>query len=221
MGRRKFVAIITGCLALGGCDPAPLPAPPATAPSSAAVEAEVRPTTQALLTGDYKSFSLPGIPLHVQAPASWTFTQAGPLTMLEGPTPVDHAAIAFNVRETVPLDRFASLVARLQTESMESGSKILRAEVRMAGNVQILDRQISSKSATIVPTDVNGVPTAGAMPIAITPLHWTMTYFVPVGDGFERYELNFVGLTAEQYEADKDFLEKIIRSVRLTGESPV
>jgi hypothetical protein len=39
---------------------------------------------------------------------------------------------------------------------------------------------------------------------------WKISLFAPQGDGFQRYELSFIGLTKSQYDKDKAFLQGIL-----------
>ena len=47
-----------------------------------------------------------------------------------------------------------------------------------------------------------------------TPMRWLITVFIPEGKMMSHYELNFIGLTAEQYAIDKPLLEKVVASLK-------
>ena len=133
--------------AFAGCDQRPA-APPATMPAAvaAALTETSRPTTQDLLSGPYKEMLLPGLPIALQVPQSWKITQAGPLSLLEGPTPADTATIQFAQRDPLRAEDVQTFIDRLRQEGERQNGNLKLVEFREAGNgVQVLERRWSER----------------------------------------------------------------------------
>jgi hypothetical protein len=175
-----------------------------------AEEKNPRPTTQELLTGPRNSLRLHYFPLSVQAPESWKITSmaGGDLVFVEGPAPAgDDVQIQLSHRGVVPDQQFDRRHAATTREA--ANANVMRSEVRSFGEMKILEHQSLGKEPVTL-TDRSGKP----MPQTVN-LKWNVHVFIhrPEG-GYESYELNFVGLTADQYEKDKDFLRGIVESVK-------
>jgi hypothetical protein len=131
------------------------------------------------------------------------------MTFLEGPTPGGgDASIQLVERATTTLDKFQIIVDGAKKELKQFPDTMRMAEVReVAGGVKVLERQRVGQAAKSSLNDA-GVRES-------PPYSWTITVFIPRdgGKNYETCELNFIGLTVDQYEADKALLREIIDSV--------
>jgi hypothetical protein len=219
--RKRINMMLLAALAAVGCEQRPAPPPPPP-PAAAVVEETTRPTTQQLVSGPYKELTLPGLPLAVQVPQSWTITQAERLSLLEGPTPADTATIQFAQRDPLRGDDLQSFIDRLKKEGDQQSGALKLVEFRDAGNgMQILERRWSERPMQIPKQDARGMPITDAsgnpQTISSTPLRWSLMIFVRVDDLYQRFEFNAIGLTAEQYPADKPVLDRVFNSVKYVG----
>ena len=199
-------------IALGsGCDDAPAPPPHLVAdrPAAEPHEAETtRPTTQELLAGPRKPIPLGELPLTVQAPAAWTLKTLNGTThvLLEGPTPAGEASIQLNVRPTTSGPKLELILNGAKKELERFPQSIKMVELRPIRGGQVLEQQrVGEMPRTLPDDDPNVKPSR--------PMNWTITVFVPHGADHKTYELNFVGLTADQYETDKPLLRGIVDSI--------
>ena len=48
--------------------------------------------------------------------------------------------------------------------------------------------------------------------------NWSVLALLPRDDGYQAYELIFIGLTKSQYDKDRAFLEGILRTLEAGGE---
>jgi hypothetical protein len=102
-------------------------------------------------------------------------------------------------------------VAGAQKEMSEKPQSIKMARLRELGGLKLFERQSVSGAATRPEADGRDLP-PGHSPL----FNWTITVFVPSGATFESYELDFIGLTMQEYETDQEFLRQIIDSVQYT-----
>ena len=93
------------------------------------------------------------------------------------------------------------------------GPSSLYFEVHEVGEMKVMERQVVHPKPATVPLDPSAPPSPHDEPMG-TPMQWTLTYFIPRGEYVDSYEINFFLLTREQYEKDKDFLRKIVESIR-------
>ncbi len=207
-------AVLAGSLA-AGCEEPPVAPPILTSEPSA----PPRPTTQELVQGPRTSIPLGSIPLTVRAPAGWAVKnmEGTSLTLLEGPTPAGEASIQFNDRPLTSAAKLEILASGAKREMEQFPESIKMADLRtIAGGTKVLERQRVGRMPAPSPDDEPGVKLS-------PPFSWTVTVFVARGGGgadYETYELNFIGLTADQYEADKALLREIIDSVTVTAAAP-
>ena len=81
-------------------------------------------------------------------------------------------------------------------------------DIRQLGNLRVFDVQrVVKRDATSAPPDLS--PTT----VPAKLIDWSVTYFAPRGSDFAAYELHFFNLSAEEFDADKDFLQTILDSV--------
>jgi hypothetical protein len=222
MIRSVLMIGLAAIMMASGCNrPKPPPPPPAT---QAAAPEPVRPTTQQLLTGTYHKIPLPGMPLVVDVPQGWTIDTAAGLTFLQGPTPSGTATIQLAVRDPYSPVQLEMIVQRGKEEATAQPAAIKRFELQDWAKIKVLERLEFSNPVTspMLGADGHGMVDAqgNLQTFTFTPVRWTWTVLVPNDKGFARYELNFIDLTAEQFSADRELLEKIIRSLTLAGPAP-
>jgi hypothetical protein len=184
------------------------PAQPAATQASLTVNE--RPTTQQLLTGEYVRVPLRAIPFSVTVPKGWEIkAQAGILT-LEGPTLAGTAQIQIS-RHLAPIPQHAErLIEGAKREVAANRSPYGLAEVRtLSGDIRYLEYRSVSPNPTGSPTiDSTGrqiAPTA-------TPMQWKLTAFLVRGKDTDLCELSLIDFTREQFEMDREVLEKIFAS---------
>lgn len=207
MNRLACAAVLLAGVYGLGCDDASVPPVimPELPPSQ---EAAARPTTQELLEGPRQSISLGELPLTVQAPAGWAVKplQGTSHILLQGPTPSGEAAIQLNDRPVTTAAKFDVIVNGAKKELQQFPQSIKLVELRTIEGGKVLERQRVGQMPEPLPDDPPGVKPS-------PPFNWTITVFVPRGADYDTHELNFVGLTADQYETDKVLLRGIIDSI--------
>lgn len=198
-----------------GCDTAPPQAVIDAAESSTTQPEKARPTTQELLSGEYRKFMLSDMPLSLRAPVTWTFGTAANLQFIEGPSPTDQAMISFARRDPVANDRIEALIARLKGE--DGGTTQIKSELRQAGQMRLLERIYTSRPITEPKLDSGGVPVADAQgnPVMVTTttVHWVLMAFIPSDGKWDHYEVKAIGMTTDTYDANQRLLERILGSL--------
>ncbi len=174
-----------------------------------------RPTTQELVNGPKRRLKLTPIPFTARVPTTWKIDNlgGGNLTVLEGPTPSGEAQLQVTTRsqataEDIDIIKRASKKEMATTQNM-TGRHTIEAKFRTIGGLQVFERRVVGTPAPLIVTDEDNQEHT----VTATPYTWTLTLFVPQGANFNRYEINFIGLTREQYEQDKPVLESIINSL--------
>ncbi len=183
-----------------------------------------RPTTQELLTGGRRRFALSPLPFSVSVPTSWKVDSlgAGSITVLAGPTPSGEAQIQLSTRSVAKKDELEIIQRAAKKEltqpATDSTKRTIKADFRKLGEVELFERQAVGQPSPLTLTNPDGserVETA-------TPYTWTLMMFVPQGNDFARHEMNFIGLTAEQFQQDKGLLEGMLASLQYDpGNAPV
>jgi hypothetical protein len=131
--------------------------------------------------------------------------------MLEGPTPAGTAQIQMS-RHISPIAQHAErLIEGAQKEIAAQPGPYNRCELRKLGDVQVLEYRKLGKPSGAPAIDSTGKQVAPAG----TPLQWKVTAFVP-GGGKEvsLCEISFVDLSREQYDLDRELLDKIFSSLK-------
>lgn len=215
-----FLACATALLV--GCDDAPVPPADLTSTTQETPDAPTKPTTQELLSGPRKVIPLGVLPLTGRVPQSWTIKNldSGSITLLEGDAPSGLVQIRLAQRPFIQRDKLEDILSRASKEKTEKPEVIKVLDIKpMPGDsgAQILERQSLGKTMPPIPLDAEGTQLSKPE----TLYSWTITYFIPQADGYEAYELNFVGLTAEQFQADSAMLREIIDSVKYNGAPPI
>lgn len=147
----------------------------------------------------------------MQAPAGWgvNAVEGTNVVLLEGPTPAGQASIQLANRMVISSAKLDALVNGAKGEMKQNPDSMKMVELRepaRAGGVKVLERQRVGKMPSPLLSEEDGTK-------ASPPFSWTITAFVPRGADYETYELNFIGLTADQYETDKSLLREIIDSL--------
>jgi hypothetical protein len=171
-----------------------------------------RPTTQQLLTGPRKRLALSPIPFSVGVPMSWKIgtPKDGTVTILEGPTPSGDAQIQINLHPPLTKDKLDIILHGAKKEATEEPKKVQIDVRQLSPNITVLERrQIGMPGPLLVG------PPRQEKEITATNYKWTITMFVPREDKqFDQDELNFVALTREQYDQDKELLDGIVKSLQ-------
>lgn len=229
MSRRAMWGMLLGfVLAARGCDDkSPVPDALLKAHEEAATLPDElpRPTTQELLEGPRVGIVLDTLPVRMQVPPHWRITRhgtAGKIVWLEGPTPHGDARIDLKYRDAIPPAQYdAYLRESRRDREKEPNTEI---EMRSAGPMQIVSRRSFLPPVTAPVVDAQGMPKLDAkgdvlMQTAV-PMRWWLNMFVPFGDRVEQYDLSFVLITRDQFEADKAILEQMLSTLQYIGPAP-
>ena len=180
------------------------------------------PTTQELLTGPRHRLALKAIPFSVSTPLEWKVENLinGSIVVLTGPTPSGEAQIQLSIRPTAKKDELEIIHRAARKEATQPASQslskhVVKAEFRKMNDIEVFDRQAVGQPGPLTVTDAKGIEHTETA----TPYTWTVILFVPQGADFARYEINFIGLTAEQYEQDKPLLNEVINSIQYDASS--
>ena len=175
-----------------------------------------RPTTQELMSGSRKRLVLAPLPFSVRVPTPWKVDSlgGGSIIVLGGPTPSGEAQIQLTTRSPAKKEELEVIQRAAKKElsqpTTDSSKKTVKAEFRKLGDIEIFERQAVGQPGPLTITDDKGqerIETA-------TPYTWTLTMFIPQGSGdYARHEMNFIGLTAEQYKQDQPLLDDILKSL--------
>jgi hypothetical protein len=211
----RSLAILLTVAVLVSCDDTPEP-PPQLLEESRKKEDEgpKKPTTQELLSGPRGVISLGALPLTVRAPKDWKVNSLanGNIMLLQGPTPSGEAQISLSRRPTAKSEQIEAVIKGARKEMSATQSSVRMADTReLPGGARVFERQSIGRMMPAVPLDDEGKTMSKPSPA----MNWTITVFVPEGSVFESYELNFIGLTVDQYEADQRLLREIIDSLAL------
>jgi hypothetical protein len=175
----------------------------------------VLPTSTEILEGPRTELPLLVVPLVATVPESWRVQQneGGRLVFLEGQGPTQFVQIQLARRPAISAQEMDARLTAASKETTGTG-----VTVRAVGDTRILERvSVGTLSSTPIFDDKGNT-----IVFTSPPLRWTITLFQPrTGQPREVdvYELNFVGLTNDQYEAEKRFLREIVDSVRHDAEA--
>lgn len=223
-----LVALGGLCATHVGCDEPPVPPElqePTTPAETTDAKEPPRPTTQELVSGPYTRIRLDTLPLTLSVPIGWKIEPLSNLVLLEGFTPAGQVRIQLSTRDHVQQSVVDALYSGARREA-DSADKASQASVDMREHkgMTMIERRSIGRPINIPVTDHQGIPKLDdrGQPIALstTPMRWRINLFAPSIDGFDQYELNFIDLSVDQYNADREFLEKIIYSVELIGQVP-
>ncbi|HRK32653.1 MAG TPA: hypothetical protein PLD59_16435 [Tepidisphaeraceae bacterium] len=212
----KRVSCIAALLlagALVGCDELPTAPPPAPEKPATPQPAErgARPSTQSVVDGQWTTVPISALPMRITVPESWTAQSVGGqrLFFMEGWTPHGHVGITLASRQQLSPDKVADFIATAKKRLDEKADKQLRFATRDFPDFTVLERIWFDERQPMLLRDDSGQlhETEGQ------PLNWSYLIFMKKVDVVDVYELEFSDLTLELYEKDREFLEKIIRSL--------
>lgn len=177
------------------------------------------PTTQELLSARRSRTALIPLPLTMEVPPGWgNFDGFGDpqvkaatagLNLLDGITPNGEVQIQLSVRPAIKQEEFDRIVTFGKKEQKEKPQQILKMDVRDAGNVKIMERQSVGEPRPLTTYDDKGREHTTTE----SSFNWTISVLVPNAGALQVYELNFIGLTKNQYDKDKDFLNGIVNTL--------
>ncbi len=207
MNHRPYSAVlVAGMLfAITGCDNAQDPIP-ASAPSVATDPPgpKVPATTQEVLDAPRKSLPLKLIPFTIEAPENWQIVayddRVKPVTMIEGKIIDDEVRISLGLREPMSGEILRNYLNRLQKEDAELK--------KIGGSVKVTEEN----GYRII--DLRRPPTKTDLPSSEQSMDWRITVLYPSGIAHDQYVLQFIGLTLESYEKNKEYLDGILKTIR-------
>jgi hypothetical protein len=167
------------------------------------------PTTQDLVNGPRTVMALGPLPMTMRVPASWKVEVQGGASLLRGFTPNGEITIQLTSRPSLKKASFDALVKSDKKEQTEKPESILKVEVRPLGDVQLYERQAVGAPAPYTVYDKNMKERTTTEQL----FKWTISVLAPTGDAYQRYELNFVGLTKSQYDQDREFLQNVVNTL--------
>jgi hypothetical protein len=224
MRQQVLAAMAAAIVVMGsaGCKRQP---PPLAVEESAPHQAKTPPgpTTQELLSGPRQRIVLDTLPLTAAIPQGWTISRPPGMNFafLEGPLP-GGGQVHIQLTKKPPLwavdkspmtmdERLDLMKQAAQKEQQADPQTIKYADLRSLGQAKIFEKQSVFQPAGGAAVDEKG------RPVAVGPQYrWTITLFVPQDKTYQTYELNFLDLSQSQYEANRDFLQGIVDSLRLT-----
>ena len=212
-GSAKWLAavVVAGML---GCDKPPPPPPEVTAAEESADESSTqpddrRPKLAEVMSGTWRTIPLGAHPLRVQVPEKWEVKMAGSATFLRGPTPNGPPPDGeLNISVAKPPAFPKEMVKGFEEEARSTTRPAASATAPALDYVHARD---------IGPNHIVDVrklqPAKGNLPAI---MDWKVVVFVPAdANSMNTYQLTFFGLSPEQYEKDKELLEKIVNSLEV------
>ncbi len=209
---KRYLLLICVGLILAGCDDSP--APPADATKTADGKNKP-PTTQELLHAPRKPLALGYIPLKLMVPPGWQVQAPGKTTMafLQGTTPSGgEVQIQLSQRPSMTRDQIQYLIDGAKSEMAKKPEEIKSVEAKTRGELTFLERQSVGQPINL-PGQELGVDTS-------PEYRWTISVFVPRAKDSAQYELNFLGLTQNRFNTDKNFLQTILNTLELDTAAP-
>ena len=169
----------------------------------------VAPTTQELMGGEQVKLKLQAIPFTMSVPKSWKLRTIGPVLFLEGPTPAGIAQLRLG-RHQSPIESHAQrLIEGAKKDAAAQPGPHTLADVRDLSGMKLLETRSAGTRASHPAIDASGKVIAPTS----TPLNWKVSVFVPSGRSTDVCEIAFVDMTTEQYEIDKQLLDRILASL--------
>ena len=153
---------------------------------------------------------LRAIPFNLTVPRGWDFKSEDGITVLQGPSPKGIVQIAIGKHISPIPDHAKRLIDGAKKELADHPNQYALANVRQDNGVQILETRSIDATRQSPTIDADGSVLAPTS----TPMRWKISAFVTNGAELDICEINFVDLTREQYDRDKDFLQQIIASLQ-------
>ena len=206
---RRWIGSAVLLALAAGCDdkrdvPVIPPTPPATQPSTAAAS---RPTTKDLLEGPRKPLLLGAFKLVMEVPTSWNLNAVGSATWLEGDAPHGEVRIQLAV-QGAPLkaESITALEKKTREEALAHPDDLELVALRnIGGTAKKMERREIMRDLTVTRED--------GRKDHIDRVDWSVMVFVPEQQQFNLEVLNFSGLSLQQYQEDREFLERILRTL--------
>ncbi len=189
-----------------------------TAPSTQpAAAGDARPSTQALRDAPRRELALLYVPLKIRVPQDWKLENLrlpqNELHFLRGPGSRDDIRIQIATRPPLTATGLQILLEGANKEMAANPAKILKVELSTQGKLKVLERQ---RLGSVPPHSPSLAAAAGVVIDDSPLLEWTWTFLAPRGQVFDVYELNFIGLTSDDFKADQAFLRSLLGSVELS-----
>lgn len=208
-GTTKWIGALIVGLALG-CDKPP-PPPPAVTEDETTEETETtsapesdRPTMAELMSGPWTTVQLGIHPLRVRVPEKWDVQLTGNATVLRGPAPGGDVDISITRPPPFPKE----MAKKFQQDELAAATQ--PSTTAPATTAPAID---SATARDIGPNRVLDIRTW--MPTTKT-VDWRVIVFAPTGgDMVNTYQLRFFGIPLDQYQDDKELLEKIVNSLEV------
>jgi hypothetical protein len=210
--QRLTAVLFTMTILIGaGCDDAPTAPPPAPPPAPKEEPRAARPTTQALVSGATKTVPISALPMKITVPGSWEPQDIGGqrLFLMEGYTPSGHVGLSLSTRQQLSPNAVNDFIAAAKKRIDEKGAKKLRFETREFPDFTVLERLWYEDRQELLLRDYSGE----LRETEAQPAHWSYLIFMKKVDAVDVYELEFTDLTLELFEKDREFLEKVLRSL--------
>jgi hypothetical protein len=213
MHLRPLLLILLAAIFAAACDEKPKLPPVSNTPTNTG------PTTQELLTGPRTRLTLGSLPLSVRVPAKgWkidTISSAG-ITLLRGVTPSGGVEIQLSTQRPVKKEDLDSILSYAHKDMERRNEPRNKIDVRtIGGNVKVLEQFVVNPPQSLITTDATGKETTRQA----SSVTWTIEVFVPQQSQYERHDLNFVGLTYDEYQTDKPLLTEVIDSLTFEGST--
>ena len=228
-GSRVVVLLATIVTGFGCDDHQADPPPPAPTP---VIHIPQRPTTQQILTAPHKPLQFFTFPLIMDVPdlaaggvhtGAWRIPSSNSLgsgLSVEGPAPSGDVVLQLvplpgeHPKSAIPMVEAAAL-----KERAANPTTVLMAEARSVGPVRLIEKRIIQH----LPESMQEFPKPGSMTgeterrrvPATDFIDWSIRVFYPTTGGkFLEGSIIFAGLTREQYEKDRAFLEQLVGTLR-------
>jgi hypothetical protein len=211
---RRFIwpVALATIIVASACDEKPKPPPVNNNNTSA----NTGPTTQELLTGPRTRITLGSLPLSMRVPAKgWKIeTLDSGTPVLRGPTPSGMGVIRFVAERPVKSEELDSIINYAKKDFASKKDPRNRIDVRsMSPNIKVMEQFSVNPPQTLMTTDEHGNETSKMA----SSVNWRIEFFVPRQSEYERYYVNFMNLTYDEYEMDKPLLNDIAESLTFEG----
>jgi hypothetical protein len=208
--------------------------PPEVLAAQPAPATKPGPTTRELLDAPTKAFKLGSFPLTLEVPQTWNLHSMGNGEVITVGGPATSGDIDIQLIQQGEMANANGPDAALAEAKKEMAAKphaINRAELRPLGPGKVLEVRMISNAYVNgqLPPEVwgdaelpNSDSAAPGAPRQVTRailnphlVKWTFTIFLPAGD--KKYSvrgLSFMGLGLREYERDKQFLERTMKTLK-------
>ena len=213
----RVMVLPVAMLVAAGCEEKPqVPPELLSKPAEPRAGGIPRPTTQELISGPRSRTVLSPLPLTMDLPPSWGRESLNdiptPANLLQGYTPSGEVQIQLATRPPMKQAQLDALLVGAKKEMEKDPQQ--KVELRTQGKMKILERQSVGKPRPLTVYDSNMQPKTTEESI----FNWSVLALLPRDDGYQAYELIFIGLTKSQYDKDRAFLEGILRTLEAGGE---